>query len=906
MQDFIRNKDNQTNKEIYSSTLLLLLMLFVTPTVFGQTGVIKGIIEDAKTKEPLIGAVITIEGLQDGAVTDLDGNFMVENIPVGTYKLYSSYVSYKTFNTLNVIVKADETTEINISLEPESISLDEVSIVAKVNREAENILLLDQKKSLVAIQNIGAKELSRKGISDAEAAVSKVSGISKQEGVKNVFIRGLEDRYNVTLLNGMPVPSEDPEYKNIALEIFGTDIIQNIGVNKVFSARNGSDVGGAIIDINSKEMTDDYAFGVDVSVGMNTQAIQKTFLKPAGSNYFGFSKSKLPTSEKFDFSNSLDPSKVKAPINHSYKISGGKRFKFGKHGLSIFAVAMHNTDYSYTKEIVRNSNTAGVVYQDQIGYKYSNKISQLGLANVKYEIGNAHFIAYNFMMFHANNQYIGEYTGKQTEKHQDSENGMGYLRRQQMNDNLLFTHQILSKWTLAKKLNLTTDFSYNSIKGLEPDRRENYLSQKNDSTYGFTGSNRQKRFFSTLRENDYNTKVILDYKFGKDEVSKLSIGYNGFISTNNFKAIEYNFSAVSGSYNLNNLVLDDVYNASNYKDSRFTMVEGNPNTYKVTKNIHSAFVEATYQITKSLVGNVGFRFDYVDMKVLYDVIGRVDKSNIKKPYYLPSLNLKYSINDKHALRLGVSKTYTLPQSKEISPYQYVNISFASEGNPKLKPSDNYNIDLKWDNYLSPSELISASVFYKRIVNPIGRVDKGNSAGLLTYDNISKFANLVGIEFELRKNLYSNKNTVKSNENKLSFGLNASYIYTNLKLKLTNTPERKSGLEGASPFILNTDITYSYTKNKSSLMTSLVLNYFSNRIYTIGTLGFKDIMEKGVPTLDFVASYKFNNNFSLKFKAANMLNPSFSLIRKSSISDDKIILNQYKKGVNLSLGVSFNL
>jgi outer membrane receptor protein involved in Fe transport len=268
--------------------------------------------------------------------------------------------------------------------------------------------------------------------------------------------------------------------------------------------------------------------------------------------------------------------------------------------------------------------------------------------------------------------------------------------------------------------------------------------------------------------------------------------------------------------------------------------------------------------------------------------------------------LKYSINDKHALRLGVSKTYTLPQSKEISPYQYVNISFASEGNPKLKPSDNYNIDLKWDNYLSPSELISASVFYKRIVNPIGRVDKGNSAGLLTYDNISKFANLVGIEFELRKNLYSNKNTVKSNENKLSFGLNASYIYTNLKLKLTNTPERKSGLEGASPFILNTDITYSYTKNKSSLMTSLVLNYFSNRIYTIGTLGFKDIMEKGVPTLDFVASYKFNNNFSLKFKAANMLNPSFSLIRKSSISDDKIILNQYKKGVNLSLGVSFNL
>src|SRR5690606_11875954 len=162
---------------------------------------------------------------------------------------------------------------------------------------------------------------------------------SKQEGVKNVFIRGLEDRYNVTLLNGMPVPSEDPEYKNIALEIFGTDIIQNIGVNKVFSARNGGDVAGAIININSKEMNEDYAFGVDISAGINTQAVKTSFLKPDGANYFGFTKSQLPTAKKFDFVNSLDPSVLKAPINQSYKISGGKRFKFGKHALSAFAVA---------------------------------------------------------------------------------------------------------------------------------------------------------------------------------------------------------------------------------------------------------------------------------------------------------------------------------------------------------------------------------------------------------------------------------------------------------------------------------------------------------------------------------------------------------------------------------------
>ena len=136
---------------------------------------------------------------------------------------------------------------------------------------------MDQRKAIVATQSIGAQELSRKGVGDAEGAVSKVSGVSKQDGVKNVFIRGLGDRYNSTLLNGLPLPSEDPEYKNIALSFFQTDVIQNIGVNKVFSAQNTADVGGAIIDITSKELFDSYALGLDVSGGFNTNVADVDF-----------------------------------------------------------------------------------------------------------------------------------------------------------------------------------------------------------------------------------------------------------------------------------------------------------------------------------------------------------------------------------------------------------------------------------------------------------------------------------------------------------------------------------------------------------------------------------------------------------------------------------------------------
>ncbi len=155
---------------------------------------------------------------------------------------------------------------------------------------------MNKKKALIVTQTVGARELSRKGISDARDAVAQVSGISKQEGVKNVFVRGLGDRYNATLLNGFPpIPSEDPEYKNIALEFFGTDIIQNIGVNKVFSASNAGDVGGAVIDISSKELTEESALAVDLSAGVNVMAINADFIRQDGSNYFGIANTDQPS-----------------------------------------------------------------------------------------------------------------------------------------------------------------------------------------------------------------------------------------------------------------------------------------------------------------------------------------------------------------------------------------------------------------------------------------------------------------------------------------------------------------------------------------------------------------------------------------------------------------------------------
>lgn len=891
------------------SKLSVLLFFLAFPVyAYNQTGTIKGRILDAKTNEPLIGASVLVEGTTNGAAADLDGNYVIRNVGAGTYTLIASYIAYQNEIRTGIVVGGNNEITVDFLLNLDDISLQEVEVVARTNRESENILLMEQRQALVATQSVGARELSRKGIGDAQAAVAQVSGISRQEGVKNVFVRGLGDRYNVTLLNGFAIPSEDPEYKNIALEFFGTDVIQNISVNKVFSGSDYSDVGGASINITSRELIGDYALGIDLSGGFNTSTLGRDFLRQDGSGYFGFAHTERPTNNQFGFQNSLDPKVVSLPLNHSYGFSGGKLLRLGENSLSFFIVASYNTDYSYTEEQVRKSSTNGEVKQDQKGDKYSQNISQLLLGNATYDIHHKHNLQYNFMLVHANDQYVSEYKGFNYERHQDSPDFLGFLRRQQSNDNLLVVNQLMSEWELSKPLKLSAGASYNSVKGLEPDRRENYLSQQGDGTYVLTGSNRQRRFFSTLQNRDMNVKMVLTYKL-KDGFnsgnSMLKVGYNGRFADDKFESIEYNFGAIGGIYPIENLKLDDLYNEQNMKEGRFTMTLGSSNTYHVTKYIHSGFGEASYQLLADLTGNAGFRIDVVDMTVEYNVEHvSPGKIPLRKNYFLPSVNLKYDLNGKNSIRLGLNKTYTLPQSKEISPYQYVNVTFTSQGNPNLQPSDNYNADLKWDYYISPSELLSITGFYKYIANPIGRVDQGNSAGLLTYDNIGDHALVGGVEFELRKNIFNRFNTQTDQMNRLSAGLNASYIYTNLELNILNTSPRNSGLEGASPFLLNVDLSYNYTQKERSLIASLIFNYFSSRIHTIGAGGYNDIMEEGVATLDFAASYKFNRHFSLKAKASNLLNPAYRLTRKSSSSAENLVLNEFKKGQNMSLGISY--
>lgn len=889
----------------------MILLLAVAVGVMAMTDDkvnVKGYVKDKKTLDPLIGAIISLVGTEIKTITDEDGNFMLRNVADGTYDIEVRYTGYQTAVRKAIHVSRDSVAVVNTEMEEEVYKLDDVVIVARISKETETATLQNQKRSVTAVQTIGSKELSRKGVSDAQGAVTKVSGIAQQEGVKNVFVRGLGDRYNSTTLNGFPIPSEDPEYKNIALDFFGTDMIQAVDVNKAFRGNGVSDVGGAQIDILSKELSKKQELSVGASAGLNTKTVGADFLKLDGVSAFGFANDTRPSDDltKYTFRNKLDPSESHAQIDQSYSLSAGRKFDVAGNPLSVFLIATHSKDYSYYEEEVRNSTTSGQLSQDQTGKKSSVTTQQLALANVAYKLLGKHDLSYNFMMVHASNQSVGDYIGMHS-RYENGDGYQGFMRRQQTNDNLLFVNQLSTRWKFNDKMKLSAGAAYNSIRGLEPDRRINNLSYQDGEYVPMRGTGVQQRYFSALDEKDWNVRAAFQYllpdRIGKGN-SQIEVGYRGRFVDDSFDATEYDLSIRQQTPfdNIQDIRFDDFYNQQNLDNGYFRM-DKNVDEYGVNKTIHTAYAEATYQLTGQFIANLGLKYDDVLMKVDYNVNrgGTQGNQKIDKSYFLPSLNLRYNLNDEHSIRLAASKTYTLPQAKEISPFRYIGVSFNSQGNQNLRPSDNYNVDLKWDYYLSPSELISVTGFYKHIKSPISRIEIASAGGYLTYENIADHATVAGVEVEVRKNIFALP-VAKGGLNKLSFGLNGSYIYTHAKVPLATDPSG-SQLEGAAPWIFNVDLSHNLTIGQKSFINTLVFNYVSDRVYTIGTEGYEDIMENGVPTLDFVSSAKLNKYFTLSLKARNLLNSVHQLTREPSVEGEEIVLSKYRKGIDFSLGLT---
>ena len=354
-------------------------------------------------------------------------------------------------------------------------------------------------------------------------------------------------------------------------------------------------------------------------------------------------------------------------------------------------------------------------------------------------------------------------------------------------------------------------------------------------------------------------------------------------------------------------------------DNGLVLRERDADRYDADLNVVAGYANLDFRLGTKLSGNAGVRFERDEINVLWDVanfVGRV--GSIKKEYteLYPSLNLKYELNEKHAIRFASSLTQTLPEFKELAPFEYVSpTGRVTVGDPDLEKSDVFNADLKYEFFPSRGELISATGFYKNIKNPINLAQARGSSGNFQYANTGDKATVYGLEVEGRLGLIKNED----GDNNLSLNANITKMWFNQDLSefFQYKNKTETDLQGASDLILNSSLSYN-SQTDREFNATLTGNYSSDKVYVLGSpedfsnsavLYNDEIIEKGFFTFDLVMSKMLTEKLQIKLVGRNLLNPEIQqtqLIRdlNTGVETDETVLS-YKKGAQLNLSLKYN-
>ncbi len=920
---------------------LIIAFVLISQMVSAQSkGTVKGMLTDGESNnDPLPFANVFIKGTTIGGTSDFDGNYSL-SVPAGNHILVFSFVGYQTIEK-NIVVKAGETLVVNQQLSAKAgVTLDEIQIEATVSKSKVSALLTEQKKAVAIKTTIGAQELSNKGVSDLATAVTKATGVSKQEGSSNVFVRGLGDRYNSTTLNGLPIPSNNPSRKNISLDIFSTDIVQKIDINKIYNGSIYGDFGGANVNIVSKEHVGKPSIEFGIGSGTNTNLSSDFYLQD-GPSFTGFYKNNYPTNvlSGYNFTTGRD-NVSKTPIATNLSVKGGKKFQIGEEGsLNLFGTLSFSNEFKFKEGINRGGvNRQGLAFTDYTFESYDYNTNTTGMLNVAYKVNLENTYKFSSLFINSSNQSLDQYNGT-INVFDNASNGGGFVKRATFDRTTLIVNQFLGSHKFGKKVEIDWGVAYNHVNNIIPDRRQNMLVPRDNNdpngvkTVSDLAASDNHRFFQELLEDEVAANITGTYVFNEKEEGeykgKLTLGYSGRFKKVDFKATQFNFrinrSLVQPVVNANNL--NGYFNQNSYANNFFkietfrgdasTPNALDPQVYFGNQYINGGFADVQYQITPRFTATAGLRFEHIyqdiEWKTSLDPNG--DKDAFAKFEFLPNLSLKYEVTEKQNLKFAASKSYTLPQYKERAPFQFEEVTQIKFGNPDLDLSSNYNADIRWEYFPKSGEVISFTGFGKIIQNPINEVVVASATNDISYVNTGKEAKVFGAEFELRKNIFS-KETEKGDDvlkSKLTAGFNASYMYSNqdfdrfkviretkLNVNFTN---KEGKLTGASDLILNADFTYTKDFSKDmNILGTIAYNYFSDRVYAIGSAGKGDLVDKGIGSLDLILKSELSKRIKLGVSLKNLLNPTVKRIQE--IQNVEVL--SFKNGVNASFSLTYKL
>ncbi len=945
------------NNKKYLSLLFFFLLTF--SLVNAQTGTIVGLVSDGELNEPMAFANVQIKDTSKGTSTDFEGKYTIE-IEEGTYTLVFSFVGYTSVEITDVVVKAGQETDISVTLKAANV-LDDVVVRATARQNTEAAILNVQKRSITLLDGLSSQSIKKIGASDIANAVKNVPGVSVQGG-KYVYVRGLGDRYTKSILNGMDIPGLDPDRNTIQMDIFPTNIIDNVIVVKSAAAEYPADFTGGVVDIVTKDFPTKAEYTISIGGSYNPDMhFNDDFLEydGSGTDFIGYdnddrnrpvnryqpipsiaSTTDVLTTLTDSFQKQLRGTSTTSNPDFNFGFTAGNQYEIGddKLGYQVSLSYRNETrfyedriDDNWSKDLNDVNRTELDPTRRSLGNESINTILVNGLAGLTFKTDYSKF-KLNFL--HIQN---GESTAalyRQTV----FEGGGGSGAAASTRDALLYTQRSITNGLLSGKHSFSEDskwglewkFSPTLTTVYDKDHRVTPL-RFNDEGNLFISPNAigsPVRIWRNLAEESWAGKVDIDkkYEFG-GRAAKLKFGGAYTFKFRDFSIDDYTFAATGNGAVANNdpntlLLTNNIWNPQT--DSGTFLAFGDlfdpVNAYEGEQRITAAYISNEFNLSEKLKSVLGIRVEQFESFYTGQNQSRealIDELIIDEFDFFPSANLIYALNDNSNLRASYSRTTARPSFKEASIAQiydpitdrtFIGNAFGNDFFDAIRPSYMNNFDLRYEFFGEGGQMFAISGFYKDFTDPIEIVFFPSATQQLSVANLGN-AEVIGGEIEFRQGLGFlglEKFRINANVSIIDSKLTMSDVEFDLRtaaIRGNETVDRERELQGQSPYLINAGIDY--TNEDKGIQTGLFYNVQGKTLEVVGTGIIPDVFTQPFNSLNFTFNKRFGKDQSsaINVKVSNILGDERESFYESFGAQDQIF-RFFDPGTSFSLGYSF--
>jgi TonB-dependent receptor len=904
------------------------IISFVTVSSIAQTGKITGRIIAASSGQNLSNATLLLIETKKTGVSDLNGNFSFGKLATGNYSIKCSFIGYSEKIIEDIKVTSGETVSISISLDEKSNIQTDVVVTSRTKAGKETVasLLVSQKNSANVSDGISAEIIRKTPDRSSSDVIKRVSGASIQDD-RFAIIRGLNDRYNASFINGAPLPSTESDRKAFAFDIFPSSILDNLVIYKTATPDLTGEFGGGIINITTKSTLPKNFTSITIGSSQNSLATgnERQFSANKGNtDFLGIDDgtrgipSGLPTVNTLKnatFAQRAEYAKLfgnykwgirkgTAGPNYNFQISKGLNFEKNQREF-IGAILSVTYSKSFTFNAgERNSfdfdasspNSALVElakYKDSL---YNEETILSTLANFSMKINNKNTISWkNNFSINTDNRLAKRYGTP------DLGGDPDFVTRDAVRwftSNQIFSSQLAGDHQIGEKnAKLSWLGSFSKVNREIPNlARTSYAGYQPDLTANFGASVTQAlgtgtMFFTNSDEDIQSIKADFTqpYTFQKNKQNSFKVGAGYQLRKRNFSSRLLGLSPYRQGIAFDNSLLSLPEDKIFIPDHLGKMKNGmggflvndatlSNSDYDATSTLTHGYVMNDQRLFKQLRLIYGARVENFNQKLnSFKDINLPVAINTTVTDVLPSVNLVYAATKKINFRLSYSKTINRPEFRELAPYLFYDFvtQFTYEGFDTLQRATINNYDFRFELFPGKAQLISVSAFYKDFTNPIEIVSNPVFKNLAVYSN-AQSAKVYGAEIEFRT-LLSTLFSVRNEEHLLSkftLSANAAYIKSSVKLGRFGFYDASllatdRALQGQSPYLINSSLAYA--DEKTGFSSTLSINRVGDRISIAGTVIDADIYEQARTVVDFqIAKTLLAGKLEIKLTGKDLL------------------------------------